>query len=82
MAETATGEPDVPNNQRELQIQSAKSYLLKVSTKSNTNLYDHLARVLTKVLDERPENVADIFEDVSKRVKREKFISDVDTVRD
>lgn len=82
MAETANGDPDVPNNQRELQIQNAKSYLLKVSTKSNTNLYDHLAKVLTKVLDERPENVADIFEDVSKRVKREKFVSDVDTVRD
>nr|XP_039262999.1 radial spoke head protein 4 homolog A-like [Styela clava] len=82
MAETATGEPDVPNNQRELQIQNAKAYLLKTSTKSNTNLYDHLSRVLTKVLDERPENVADIFEDVSRRVKREKFVSNVDAVRD
>ena len=44
--------------------------------------YDHLARVLTKVLDERPENVVDVFEDISKKVKREKFVSTVDTVRD
>lgn len=44
--------------------------------------YDHLSRVLTKVLDERPNNVVDIFEDVSKDSKRSKFTSDVDTVRD
>lgn len=81
-AETVIGEPEVLNNEREIQIQNAKAYLLKTSTKSNTNLYDHLSRVLTKVLDERPENVADVFEDVSRRVKREKFVSDVDTVRD
>lgn len=40
-----------------------------------------MAKVLTKVLDERPENVIDIFEDVSKDEKRAKFISDVDTVQ-
>lgn len=44
--------------------------------------YDHLSHVLTKVLDERPNNVVDIFEDVSKDSKRSKFTSDVDTVRD
>lgn len=44
--------------------------------------YDHLSSVLSKVLDERPENVADIFEDVSKDAKRSKFTSKVDTVQD
>lgn len=44
--------------------------------------YDHLSRVLTKVLDERPDNVADVFEDISKDVKRSKFTSDADTVLD
>ena len=44
--------------------------------------YDHLARVLTKVLDERPENPVDIFEDISNAEKRNKFTSDVDTVQD
>ena len=44
--------------------------------------YDHLAAVLTKVLDERPENVVDIFEDVSKEEKKAKFTSNVDTVQD
>ena len=44
--------------------------------------YDHLSKVLTKILDERPENVVDVFEDVSKEEKRAKFTSDVDTVQD
>lgn len=59
---------------------NAKSYLLTASTKTGLNLYDHLAKVLTKVLDERPENIADIFEDVSKTEKKSKFTSEVDTV--
>ena len=44
--------------------------------------YDHLAKVLTKVLDERPENAIDVFEDISKEEKRAKFTSNVDTVQD
>ena len=43
--------------------------------------YDHLSKVLTKVLDERPENVVDVFEDISKEEKRAKFTSNVDTVQ-
>ena len=53
---------------------------------TKTNLfsfrYDHLAAVLTKVLDERPENVVDVFEDISKEEKKSKFASNVDTVQD
>ncbi len=44
--------------------------------------YDHLAKVLTKILDERPENVVDTFEDISQEEKRARFRSDVDTVQD
>ena len=44
--------------------------------------YDHLAKCLTKILDERPENVYDIFEDISQDTKRSKFTSQVDTVQD
>lgn len=32
--------------------------------------YDHLARLLHKILDERPENAVDVFEDMSREVKR------------
>ena len=44
--------------------------------------YDHLSKVLTKVLDERPSDVVDIIEDISKETKRSQFKSDVDTVQD
>ena len=37
---------------------------------------------MTKILDERPENVYDVFEDISKDTKRSKFTSNVDTVQD
>jgi len=60
---------------------NAKAYLLTASTKTGTNIYDHLSKVLSKVLDERPENVADVFEDLSKDEKRSKFTSNVDTVQ-
>lgn len=56
--------------------------MLTASTNTGINLFDHLSRVLGKILDERPDNVVDIFEDVSKDAKRTKFTSDVDTVQD
>ncbi|MGH0141878.1 UNVERIFIED_CONTAM: hypothetical protein FKN15_004051 [Acipenser sinensis] len=74
--------PEMLNNQRDLATSNAKAYLLKNSAKSNMNLYDHLARVLNKVLDERPENVVDMFEDLSKDIKRSQFSKKMDTLRD
>lgn len=53
-----------------------------VTLKAFRYRYDHLKSVLTKVLNERPENVVDIFEDISKEEKKSKFTSDVDTVLD
>ncbi len=46
------------------------------------NRYDHLAKVLTKLLAERPADAVDIFEDLSKQEKREQFINKVDTLID
>ncbi|XP_033115962.1 radial spoke head protein 4 homolog A-like [Anneissia japonica] len=65
---------------KEQEFKNAKSYLLTASTVSNINLYDHLSRVLTKVLDERPVNVVDVIEDISKDVKKSKFTGDFDTI--
>ncbi|MBN3313023.1 RSH4A protein, partial [Atractosteus spatula] len=58
------------SHQRELAVRSAKAYLLKSSTESGLNLYDHLARVLSRVLSERPENAADVFQELSGEAKR------------
>ncbi|CAG5127423.1 unnamed protein product [Candidula unifasciata] len=67
---------------KEKEFQKAKSYLLTASTNTGMNLYDHLSRVLGKILDERPDNVIDIFEDISKDEKRTKFTSNYDTIQD
>ncbi|XP_039626056.1 radial spoke head protein 4 homolog A [Polypterus senegalus] len=76
------GTQEVLNNERELAAINAKAFLLQNSTKSNTNLYDHLTRVLTKILDERPENVVDVFEDISKGVKVSRFAKKLDALQD
>lgn len=68
-------------NSENRHLTNAKSYLLSVSTKTGLNLYDHLASVFTKILDERPENVVDTFEDISRNEKKTKFTSNVDTVQ-
>uniref|UniRef100_A0A8C5UC02 Radial spoke head 6 homolog A n=1 Tax=Malurus cyaneus samueli TaxID=2593467 RepID=A0A8C5UC02_9PASS len=76
-------EDEIPDPKaRMLAIQNAKAYLLKTSTKSGLNLYDHLARVITKILDEQPENTADIIENISKDVKWAQFRKKMDTLRD
>lgn len=67
---------------KKLTIENAKAYLLQASTKSNQSLYDHLAKVLTKVFDERPTNSVDIFESISRRVKRETFKARGDSIID
>lgn len=67
---------------KENDFMKAKAYLLTASTNTGLNLYDHLSMVLTRVLDERPDNCVDVFEDVSKDAKKSKFTSDVDTVQD
>ncbi|XP_040926110.1 radial spoke head protein 6 homolog A isoform X2 [Betta splendens] len=50
-----------------------KTFMLKNSTRTNLNLYDHLTQLLIKVMDERPENVVDVFEDMSLSVKQGLF---------
>ncbi|NXT56483.1 RSH4A protein, partial [Pluvianellus socialis] len=73
----------IPDPQsRTLAIQNAKAYLLKSSTTSGLNLYDHLANMLTKILDEQPTNAVDIIENISKDVKWAQFQKKMDTLRD
>ncbi|NWT53747.1 RSH4A protein, partial [Erythrocercus mccallii] len=67
---------------RMLAIKNAKAYLLKTSTKSGLNLYDHFANILTKILDEQPTNAVDIIENISKDVKWAQFQKKLDTLRD
>ncbi|NXN84759.1 RSH4A protein, partial [Bombycilla garrulus] len=76
-------EDEIPDPQeRMLAITNAKAYLLKTSTESGLNLYDHFANILTKILDEQPTNTVDIIEDISKDVKWAQFRKKMDTLRD
>ncbi|NXU03619.1 RSH4A protein, partial [Buphagus erythrorhynchus] len=76
-------EDEIPDPQaRMLAIKNAKAYLLKTSTKSGLNLYDHFANILTKILDEQPTNTVDIIENISKDVKWAQFRKKMDTLRD
>ncbi|XP_048161311.1 radial spoke head protein 4 homolog A-like [Corvus hawaiiensis] len=76
-------EDQIPDPQaRMLAIKNAKAYLLKTSTRSGLNLYDHFANVLTKILDEQPANTVDIIEDISKDVKWAQFRKKMDSLRD
>ncbi|KAL4601473.1 hypothetical protein GN956_G25897, partial [Arapaima gigas] len=72
---------EADNKERDLAAMSFKAFLLKTSSKTNLNLYDHLARLLTKVMDERPRDVVDIFEDMSLNVKRAGLQSTQSTLR-
>ena len=48
----------------------------KASSKSGLNLYDHLASVITNLLDERPDNAVDAFEEVSRQIKADQHVEE------
>lgn len=62
-------------------FQNAKAFLLKTSLHSNLNVYDHLASVIRKVLEEKPQNVAEMIEDLVRDEKRAKFCPTFDTIQ-
>nr|KAF6463011.1 radial spoke head component 4A [Molossus molossus] len=74
-------EPEEAPSMLEIAVQSAKAYLLKTSSKSGLNLYDHLSNMLTKILDERPDNAVDIIENISQDVKMAHFSIKLDTLQ-
>ncbi|XP_040896697.1 radial spoke head protein 4 homolog A [Toxotes jaculatrix] len=79
--DTANGNED--SSQLRLQAAASfKAFMLKNSTKSNLNLYDHLTRVLIKVMDEHPHNAVDVIEDISRDVKRGLYEDKQSTLRD
>ncbi|KAJ4943302.1 hypothetical protein JOQ06_005805 [Pogonophryne albipinna] len=78
----STDGSDAKSEQRLKSAAVLKSFMLKSSTESKLNLYDHLSRVLMKVMDEHPDNAVDVIEDVSREVKRGLFEDKQSTLRD
>ncbi|KAI9184100.1 hypothetical protein H9P43_003153 [Blastocladiella emersonii ATCC 22665] len=54
-------------------IAQAKQYLQQQSDRTGVNLYDHLTDMIAQLLEKRPKNPADVFENVSSQLKRKKF---------
>ncbi|XP_061635245.1 radial spoke head protein 4 homolog A isoform X2 [Phyllopteryx taeniolatus] len=61
---------------------SFKAFLMKSSSKSNLNLYDHLSRLLMRVIEERPHDVVDVMEDLSHDVKLRLYEDTQSTLQD
>lgn len=55
-------------------LEEAKVFLKKEAA-DGSNLYDHLADVLLKILIERPENLHESFEYISAQVKQQRYIA-------
>ncbi|KAK7901489.1 hypothetical protein WMY93_018258 [Mugilogobius chulae] len=79
-AEETEPSQDQKNPQNRASAAAFKAFLMKSSDKTNTNLYDHLTQVLLKIMDERPRDVVDVFEDISRDVKRAQFVDKQSTL--
>ncbi|XP_005413874.1 PREDICTED: radial spoke head protein 6 homolog A [Chinchilla lanigera] len=75
--------PEVPEPPlRELAVQNAKAYLLQTSVGSDLSLYEHLVNLLTKILNQRPEDPLSILESLNRTTQWEWFHRKLDTLRD
>lgn len=52
---------------------NAKMILQQHSDGCGDNLYDHLSALIFKVVEERPKNLMDYFEEYSRKLRQEKF---------
>jgi len=52
---------------------TAKAFLMQSSPNSDVSLYNHLASVLTKLLDEKPGDAVGILESISQELKADKI---------
>ncbi|XP_029780703.1 radial spoke head protein 6 homolog A isoform X2 [Suricata suricatta] len=67
---------------RELAVQNAKAYLLQTSVNCSLSLYEHLVNLLTKILNQRPEDPLSILESLNRTTQWEWFHPKLDTTRD
>lgn len=54
-----------------MSIEEAKQFLRSAPKDGSASLYDHLSRVLLKVIIERPQDAAEVFEEISATVRTE-----------
>ncbi|KAM5236401.1 radial spoke head protein 6 homolog A [Ctenodactylus gundi] len=74
--------PETETEPLELAVQNAKAYLLKTSIGCDLSLYEHLVNLLTKILNQRPEEPLAILESLNRTTQWEWFHPKLDTLRD
>jgi len=62
-------------------VQAAKAFLLK-SDEGQTSAYDHLVTVLKQILTERPNDVFNNFEAISRQVKKGASVKEEDVLKE
>uniref|UniRef100_T1IMI0 Uncharacterized protein n=1 Tax=Strigamia maritima TaxID=126957 RepID=T1IMI0_STRMM len=60
----------------------AKAFLMKASTVTSANVYDHLKELIGKILEGRPDNVVDYVEEMSVWLKKSRLQYREDTLLD
>ncbi|XP_063719619.1 radial spoke head protein 4 homolog A-like [Symsagittifera roscoffensis] len=73
---------DIHVSAKEADFQNAKAYMLSTVNQNGINVYDHMCKIITKIISEKPENAVDAFEDISKALKKSLFKPQFDTVQD
>uniref|UniRef100_A0A2K6QL34 Radial spoke head 6 homolog A n=1 Tax=Rhinopithecus roxellana TaxID=61622 RepID=A0A2K6QL34_RHIRO len=66
----------------ELAVQNAKAYLLQTSISCDLSLYEHLVNLLTKILNQRPEDPLSVLESLNRTTQWEWFHPKLDTLWD
>nr|XP_035139487.2 radial spoke head protein 6 homolog A isoform X1 [Callithrix jacchus] len=66
----------------ELAVQNAKAYLLQTSINCDLSLYEHLVNLLTKILNQRPEDPLSVLESLNRTTQWEWFHPKLDMLRD
>lgn len=75
----ASNKEGLPSLKKDLQN---SLLFLQQRAPSGDSLFDHLSNVISKVIDERPKNIADHFELFSERVRLETFRMNGDAVEE
>ncbi|XP_055847811.1 radial spoke head protein 6 homolog A-like [Episyrphus balteatus] len=65
---------------QEIDYKKFKTILQQSSSRSGDNLFDHLVEVIKRIIDERPVNVTDYFEQFSRNVRKNKLTSAIEPV--
>lgn len=75
-------EIDLKNKEKLFKKMLSKQIIINLILTLITFRYDHLIELLAKILAEQPRNAVDIFEEYSRKLKKVKFKTKMNHLRD